>query len=249
MTNLTACAFAAKPLNDLSVHVSILFKHVWTPIIWNCSTPAKTLLRIKTKAMVTCVQSSLCLKCLLRPLCYSEYGVNKVAGSGSQESNITHPDRRPNGARSCSRRRPRRRSQVRRRGQLPSEKGKLLLRGVGTLRYLFPPNASVQWQPDVLTIHTNKWFLGAGFLGAPPISLMRSESSGRRSGGLDALTTPAVEGAKRGWASLARRGALEVLGLGSLATSTWVLATVCGSDAVFCPCESRPAKATRTGVS
>ena len=33
---------------------------------------------------------------------------------------------------------------------------------------------SVQWQPDGLTIHTNKWFLGAGFLGAPPISLIRS---------------------------------------------------------------------------
>ena len=38
-----------------------------------------------------------------------------------------------------------------------------------------PPNASVQWQPDGLTIHTNKWFLGAGFLGAPPISLRIEE--------------------------------------------------------------------------
>ena len=47
----------------------------------------------------------------------------------------------------------------------------MLLRGVGTLRYYFPPNASVQWQPDGLTIHTKKWFLGAGFLGSPPISL------------------------------------------------------------------------------
>ena len=35
-----------------------------------------------------------------------------------------------------------------------------------------PPNASAQWQPDGLTIHANKWFLGAGFLGAPPISLI-----------------------------------------------------------------------------
>ena len=34
-----------------------------------------------------------------------------------------------------------------------------------------PPSASVQWQPDGLTIHTKKWFLGAGFLRAPPISL------------------------------------------------------------------------------
>ena len=31
-------------------------------------------------------------------------------------------------------------------------------------------NASVQWQPDGLAIPTKKWFLGAGFLGAPPIS-------------------------------------------------------------------------------
>ena len=29
----------------------------------------------------------------------------------------------------------------------------------------------MQWQPDGLTIHTNKCFLGGGFLGAPPISL------------------------------------------------------------------------------
>ena len=40
---------------------------------------------------------------------------------------------------------------------------------------------SVQGQPDGLTIHTNKWFLGAGFLGAPPISLallFREDSNG-----------------------------------------------------------------------
>ena len=42
---------------------------------------------------------------------------------------------------------------------------------VGTLRFVCPPSASVQWQPDGLTIHTKKWLLGAGFLGAPPISL------------------------------------------------------------------------------
>ena len=52
-----------------------------------------------------------------------------------------------------------------------SEKGEVLLRGVGTLRYIFPPDASVQWQPDGLKIPTKKWFLAAGFLGAPPISL------------------------------------------------------------------------------
>ena len=59
-----------------------------------------------------------------------------------------------------------------------SEKGEVLLRGsalydivwslVTTLLVKCP---SVQWQPDGLTIHANKWFLGAGFLGAPPISL------------------------------------------------------------------------------
>ena len=66
-----------------------------------------------------------------------------------------------------------------------SENGEVLLREVGTLRCLFPPNASVQWQPDGLTIHTGfpgagfleagfleAGFLGAGFLGAPPISLI-----------------------------------------------------------------------------
>ena len=31
---------------------------------------------------------------------------------------------------------------------------------------------SVQWQPDGLTIHAKKWFLGAGFLGAPRTSLI-----------------------------------------------------------------------------
>ena len=34
-----------------------------------------------------------------------------------------------------------------------SEKGEVPLRGVGTLRYVFPPSASVHWQPDGLTIH------------------------------------------------------------------------------------------------
>ena len=55
-------------------------------------------------------------------------------------------------------------------------------KGVGTLydicrssvKTLLVKCPSVQWQPDGLTIHTNKWFLGAGFLGAPPISLMFS---------------------------------------------------------------------------
>ena len=36
---------------------------------------------------------------------------------------------------------------------------------------------SVQRQPDGLTIRTNKWFLGARFLGAPPISLNQSNGA------------------------------------------------------------------------
>ena len=63
---------------------------------------------------------------------------------------------------------------------LGSEKGEVLLRGVGTLRYsltlsettLLVKCPSVQWQPDGLTIRTEKWLLGAGFLGAPPILLI-----------------------------------------------------------------------------
>ena len=40
-----------------------------------------------------------------------------------------------------------------------SDKGEVLLGGVGALRYVCPPSASVQRQPDGLTIHTNKLFL------------------------------------------------------------------------------------------
>ena len=47
-------------------------------------------------------------------------------------------------------------------------------RGRHSTIHVFPPDPSVQWQPDGLTIHTNKWFLEAAFLGAPPISLMVS---------------------------------------------------------------------------
>ena len=63
--------------------------------------------------------------------------------------------------------------------RLWSDKGEVLLRGVGTLRYfsilgetLLVKCPSVQWQPDGLRIHAKKWFLGAGFLGAPPMSLI-----------------------------------------------------------------------------
>ena len=35
---------------------------------------------------------------------------------------------------------------------------------------------SVQWQPSGLTVHTKKWFLGAGFLVAPAISLKKGSS-------------------------------------------------------------------------
>ena len=41
---------------------------------------------------------------------------------------------------------------------IKSEKGEVLLTGVGALRYYCLPNASVQWQPGDLTIHTKKWF-------------------------------------------------------------------------------------------
>ena len=47
------------------------------------------------------------------------------------------------------------------------EKGEVLLRGVGTLRYVLTRSENydcqvpVQWQPDGLTIHTKKLFLGA----------------------------------------------------------------------------------------
>ena len=51
---------------------------------------------------------------------------------------------------------------------LRSEKGEVLLRGVGTLRYLFLPNASVQWQPDGLVIPRSRIPRST-----PPISLMR----------------------------------------------------------------------------
>ena len=44
---------------------------------------------------------------------------------------------------------------------------------------MFVKCPSVQLQPDGLTIHTDKWFLGAGFLGAPPISLNPPRSSPR----------------------------------------------------------------------
>ena len=30
----------------------------------------------------------------------------------------------------------------------------------------------IDWRPDGLTIHAKRWFLGAGFLGATPISLV-----------------------------------------------------------------------------
>ena len=77
----------------------------------------------------------------------------------------------------CKRRRCRHRRKRRTKAQGKSEKGKVLPRGLGgTLRYSFPPNASVQWQPGDLAIHTEKWFLGAGFLGAPPISLRKGQA-------------------------------------------------------------------------
>ena len=54
------------------------------------------------------------------------------------------------------------------------EEGSAPRRGRHSAMCVFPPNASVRWQPDGLTIHTKKWLQGAGFLGAPPISLTQS---------------------------------------------------------------------------
>ena len=48
----------------------------------------------------------------------------------------------------------------------------VLLRGIGTLGKLCSPDASVWWQPDGLTIHTENWLPGAGFLGTPPTYLI-----------------------------------------------------------------------------
>ena len=66
-------------------------------------------------------------------------------------------------------------------GYILSEKGEVILRRVGTLRYvsILSENSACQVPicavaADGFTIHANKWFLGAGFLGAPPISLSRS---------------------------------------------------------------------------
>ena len=78
-----------------------------------------------------------------------------------------------------------------------SEKGEMLLRGVGALRCFFPPNASVQWQPDGLTIHTRKWFLGAGFLGAPPISLRYGGEFSKYSWANLVATMPPLQGLPR----------------------------------------------------
>ena len=36
----------------------------------------------------------------------------------------------------------------------------------------------MQWPPDGLTIRAKKWFLGVGFLGAPPISVTHAVQTG-----------------------------------------------------------------------
>ena len=68
-----------------------------------------------------------------------------------------------------------------------SEKGKSAPNGGSALcdicrssvRALLAKCPSVQWQPDGLTIHAKKWFLGSGFLGAPPLSLRQSWAAWR----------------------------------------------------------------------
>ena len=60
---------------------------------------------------------------------------------------------------------------LRERGSAPKGVGTLRLFLKSSVKTLLVKCPSVQWQPDGLTIHTNKWFLGAGFLGAAPIFL------------------------------------------------------------------------------
>ena len=54
----------------------------------------------------------------------------------------------------------------------------------------------MQWQPDGLAIPANKWFLGAEFPGAPPISLKSADggSGGVKSAGaVDCALPPCSE--------------------------------------------------------
>ena len=82
--------------------------------------------------------------------------------------------------------------------RLSAEKWEVLLGGVGTLRYYFPPNASVQWQPGDLTIHTSKCFLGARFPRSTSPSLLSLRSSA------EAVSRPgrARRGCARQWERL-----------------------------------------------
>ena len=68
-----------------------------------------------------------------------------------------------------------------------------------------PPNASVQWQPDGLTFHTKKWFLGASFLGAPPISL-RTRTAATQTAGSCRSTSRACRARRRRRGFVFRRG-------------------------------------------
>ena len=58
-----------------------------------------------------------------------------------------------------------------------SEKGEVLQRGVGTLQFLFHQMHLRNGSLVAWTIQTKKWLLGAGFLGAPPISLNQDSSN------------------------------------------------------------------------
>ena len=81
-------------------------------------------------------------------------------------------------------------------------KGEVLLRGGSarcdicgsSVKALLVKCPSVQWQPDGLTIHTKKRFLGAGFLGAPPISLIRTTGLVQGLGGPVLLLLPLLIG-------------------------------------------------------
>ena len=70
--------------------------------------------------------------------------------------------------------------------ELRSEKGEVLLRGVGTLRYLSILSESCAFQAPICAVaacwfdnpHQKVALPGAGFLGAPPISLKRGAANG-----------------------------------------------------------------------
>ena len=82
---------------------------------------------------------------------------------------------------------------------LDSEKGEVLPRGFGSLRYLLILSESSARQAPICAVAAwwfdnphQKWFLGAGFLGAPPNALIDGYMTYQVCGGLCGLTEGAV---------------------------------------------------------